>query len=135
MTDLDLFSYLEEQTAPVPSPAVPAITRARVTDPDTSQEAASASSEHLAKENARVLRSIAMHQGVSVEAATATRSTIATDLACEGGEVSRRITDLVEMGLVVDSGRRLPGRRNRPCTVWILTDAGRATWERMKAER
>lgn len=134
MTDLDLFSYLETQK----SPSLPATARSRTTDPSTSQMAAAMTERGLSEERARVLKGIAMHQGVSREAATSNAATVATYLGSPQNNVASRITELRKLGYVEDSGRTRPGHPNRagqcsPQIIWVLTDKGRELYERLRA--
>lgn len=52
----------------------------------------------------------------------ATRDDVAAAVDARGAEdraLARRITDLCQAGLVVDSGRTRPGESGRPQTVWV----------------
>lgn len=109
------------------APELDHVKRARRTDPRTSHEAAaSMTAEVLGNEQAKVLRSLAMHTGEAI------RDQVATDLSQPAANVSRRITDLVTLGLVFDTGRTRLGYSGRNQTVWALTDAGRAKVEELR---
>ena len=52
------------------------------------------------------------------------------DDACEAvtmlrGSVSRRLSDLDEMGWIESTGAYAPGRYGTPLTIWRVTDKGR----------
>lgn len=101
--------------------------RTRRSDPQTSRDAAaSLTPEALGREQGRVLRAISMHAGEAI------RDQVAMYLSADRSCVSRRITDLRDLGLVEDSGRTRPGPSGRQQTVWCLTDAGRARVEAMR---
>lgn len=96
---------------------------ARHTDPDTSQEAAQSFSEDRITECMRdVLDQMARHNGR------------ATDEQLDDWlkhkyhaqtTVSKRRTDLMHMGYVRDSGKRIINRNLRNMIVWELTEEGR----------
>lgn len=98
----------------------------RVDDPDTSRDAAESVRPHLSELQAEVLAVIARwHRG-------ATSFDVRRELQdrrpnFERNSIARRITTLVELGLVEDSGDRrcptgVPGAMSR---VYRVTDAGR----------
>jgi len=112
-------------------------TRARATDPDTSHDAAaSLDPATLAAQQLRVLR--ALHrasqrhaEGGCTVSECVTRMTLDEPhlQVPQRNIVGRRITDLVELGLVADSGERrmAPTRRNQ--IVWCVLNDGRAALE------
>lgn len=92
---------------------------ARPGDPETAKDAAEAIRPVLAPECARVLESLKHY------AHGATAWQIVRDLADFGvhrdqNVVARRLTDLRDAGLVVDSGVRRPGRSGRSLIVWTV---------------
>lgn len=115
-----LFEYQAEAAAS---------TRVRASDPATSQQAAATTAEQLAPARAEVLLEIGWFGGTG-----ANREDVANLLGKDRSCVSRRITDLCQMGLVADSGRTEVGKAGRPLTLWVLTDQGRIVWRRIRAE-
>jgi len=120
MTDLTLFDDL-------PGAALGPSRRYRATGPATSRQAAeSLSPEALGREQGRVLKAIWMLQGEAI------RDQVATHLSADRSCVSRRITDLRDGGLVVDTGRTRPGPSGRQQIIWSLTVEGRKRAEAMR---
>lgn len=93
--------------------------RARAHDPDTSRAAADSIRPALGAECSRVLTEVlerGNHGATAYEVVQALASRrVFRDQNC----VARRLTDLRDAGLIVDSGSRRPGRSNRELTVWI----------------
>lgn len=96
--------------------------RVRDTDPDTSQAAAdSMTGAALTAQASTVLATLAdldRRRGVG---ATAYELHVELDGRYQQSVIARRLTDLRDAGLVVDTGRRRPGSSNRQLIVWTST--------------
>lgn len=104
---------------------------ARVTDPPTSHAAAeSMQGPPLSDQQALVLRTLVECDrtgGYQHDGATAHEIVMRlayTGHAPQQSVVARRLTDLRDAGLIVDSGRTRPGASNRQLIVWqpVITE-------------
>ena len=90
----------------------------RTGDTDTARAAAdSLPHEVLTAECAHVLEAITEHHAATGAGATA--FDVARRIGNDQGNVARRITTLIRLGAVVDTGRRRPGRSNRQLRIYM----------------
>ena len=91
----------------------------RLTDPQTSRDAAASMAPHLSGQRARVLALVREHGDITAaEIARTTGHTIQQSVA------ARRLTDLAQMGLIEPTGVTRPGNTGRMCTVWTIATTG-----------
>lgn len=96
---------------------------ARATDPETSHQAAEGDETVR-----RFRRGVAVSALAEIRAAGIAGLTVdelhGRHLEADRGTLARRVTDLRQAGLVVDSGRRRLTRRGLPAIVWTATTQG-----------
>ena len=102
----------------------------RPSDPDTSHAAAASIAPVLSAQRRDVLAAAAAVADANPHRTGATAAEIVMRLAYTGrapqqSVVARRLSDLRDLGLVVDSGARRPGTSARALIAWQVTDAGR----------
>lgn len=100
--------------------------RARNTDPDTSHEAAAVVTPTLRKLQVEVLAFAARRgpQGF-------TDPELAEHFDCEGSTYRTRRSELVTMGLLMDSGQRRQVAAKRRFAVWRISERGKAEHARI----
>jgi hypothetical protein len=99
----------------------------RLSDPETSRDAAVSMLPVFHVELQRVLRAAEFIDLMTGDGATAwqiKRRLASQGIEREQGSVARRCTDLRDLGLIVDSGERRRGRTGRLLIVWTLTPEG-----------
>jgi len=112
--------YRDGYGGPHPTSDLPLDAAVRLGDPDTSAEAARQVAEFGENDRGRILAALRDLGG------EATTDQLREELARQGihrerNSLSRRISDLRDRGLVVDSGRRSTKSNGRPVIVWKVT--------------
>lgn len=102
----------------------------RATDPETSHAAAESIVPALGAQRRQVLWALVeceRHGGMTGATAAEIVMRLAyTGAAPQQSVVARRLTDLRDLGLVVDSGETRPGTSARQLIAWASTEAGRS---------
>ena len=93
----------------------------RLSDPETSAKAAEDNQRRRNRQQERVLRALAR----CPDGANASELVSFFGGDIDKGTIARRLTDLKQLGLAEDSGRRRPTDRGSMGAVIVLTDAGR----------
>ena len=100
--------------------------RARQDDLETSHQAARAITPSLTQ-----LRQQVLGYAVSKEPVGFTDPEMNLDFGTLSSSLRSRRAELVEMGLITDTGKRWKLGGRTPHTVWRITDEGLAAWTRL----
>lgn len=106
--------------APLPDPVRPG-------DPDTSHAAAASIADGLSAQRRSVFDAVAAVERTNPHRVGATAYEVQALLAYSGhapqqSVIARRLSDLRDLGLVVDSGVRRPGSSGRQLICWKAVD-------------
>ncbi len=97
---------------------------ARTTDPTTSHEAGETIRPYVSGMRLEILKQLATTSEGLTAADLADRFERAWSKRVQQSSVARRLTTLREQGYASVDGTR-PGHTGRPCTVWVISRAGR----------